>query len=47
MSLWLKKLRILFIDDDYIMISFNFTNKNNLISFITTLKLCKWHNALF
>jgi len=47
MSLWLKKLHALFIDDDYITISSVSTDENNSVSFVTTLKLCKWHNALF
>ncbi len=47
MNLWSKKLRALFIDDDYIMISSVSTDENNSVSFVTTLKLCKWYNALF
>ena len=47
MSLWLKKLHALFINDDYITILSVSTDENNSVSFVTTLKLCKWHNALF
>jgi len=47
MSLWLKKLHALFINDDYITISSVSIDENNSISFVTTSKLCKWHNALF
>ncbi len=40
-SLWLKKLRALFINDDYIIISSVSIDENNSASFVTTSKLCK------
>lgn len=46
-SLWLKKLRTLFIDNDYITILSVSTDENNSVSFVTTSKLHKWYNALF